>query len=124
MKKLYTYIGLVILSFFIFSVTRLNASTVEGSSLVFNYNDKYVVNNHSSDFFGENGYLELTRAEMEKRGLSYTILFTKNNICVVDNHGGDGYDSLKFTFNYDYSDSSINYDFWYVNHSMPYYREL
>lgn len=118
MKKLYTYIGLVILSFFIFSVTRLYASTVEGSSLVFNYNDKYVVNNHSSDFFGENGYLELARAEMEKRGLSYTILFTKNNICVVDNHGGDGYDSLKFTFNYDYSDSSINYDFWYVNHSM------
>lgn len=118
MKKLYMYIGLVILSFFIFSVTRLNASTVEGSSLVFNYNDKYVVNNHISDFFGENGYLEQTRSEMERGGLSYTILFTKNNICVVDNHGSYGYGPLEFTFNYDYSDSSLNYDFWYVNHSM------
>lgn len=81
MKKLYTYIGLVILSFFIFSVTRLNASTI-----VYNYDDEFIIENHKSEFFGESGYLEQLRLLVDQKSTSasWQIYFSKNNLCVYE----------------------------------------
>ena len=114
MKKLCSYLFIFLCSFFIFSIFNLYASVVSNSVLEFNYNDRFVVENHNSNFFGEDGYLEMVREEIDRSGFTspYTIYFSKNDICVTTTHtpSGSSVDNAVFDFYYDYSTSNVFYN--------------
>ncbi len=113
MKKLCSYLFIFLCSFFIFSISKLYASVVSNSVLEFNYNDRFVVENHNSNFFGEDGYLEMVREEIDRSGFTspYTIYFSKHDICVTTTHNstGSSVDNAVFNFYYDYSTSNVFY---------------
>lgn len=84
MKKL-SLVFTIFACFFIFSL-KPKAFNVDYATVTYNYNDVFVVDNHNTEFFGENGYLEIIRKNLTPRftgsGMGFQILFTKDDIYV------------------------------------------
>ena len=119
MKKV-SYIMAVAFAFFVFSISSLNATSVE-----YNYLNDYVASNHKSEFFGDNGYLETIRNSLldykqeyfnsgSYHYFNFSIFFTDDDIFVIAyrrNSGGSQFhNDINYCINYvnDISNVYIN----------------
>ena len=98
----------------LFSILKLDAATKP--QLILNYDSEFISQNHKSQFFGENGYLERVRKVLTSGNVNlpkYAIYFSKNDLCVENykyeftywsNHGygGKRQRSLYVSYNYYY----------------------